>query len=118
MARILVVDDARFVRIWCAGALTPKGHEVLEAADGAEGVRAYQAHRPDMVLLDVLMPVMDGLAALREIRRIDPEARVAMLTTQGQQDVDDDARRAGARGFVVKPCPVEELLQTVERVLA
>ena len=118
MARILVVDDARFVRTWCRETLTRAGHAVTEATSGEEALAAYQAVRPDLVLLDIVMPGMDGLMALRELHRIDPAARVAMLTTEGQAGMPDEARQAGARAFVTKPGTAKALLAAVEQALA
>src|SRR5437867_7281582 len=100
----MVVDDAGFIRRWCVHALEAAGHQVVEAENGKEGVRLYEQIRPDAVLLDVSMPVMDGLAALLRIRTLDPQARVAMLTSEGQMETVVEARRLGARDFVVKPC--------------
>src|SRR5829696_4199283 len=110
MAKILIVDDAGFIRRWCRTALAEGGYDVVEATNGAEGVRVYREARPDAVLLDVTMPVMDGLTALQEIRRVDPNARVIMLTSEGQMDTVVQSRRLGARDFIVKPCESSRLL--------
>jgi two-component system chemotaxis response regulator CheY len=118
MAKVLVVDDAAFMRMRCSRVLTEGGYEVIEAADGAQGVEAYEAKRPDVVLLDVTMPKMDGLAALKEIRRIDPQAKVAMVTAMAQQGVVVEALKAGAKDFVVKPFEPDRLLAAVSRILA
>ena len=83
MTKILVADDAAFVRLWCTRLLTRHGFEVLEAADGLDAVAKYRDHRPDAVLLDVAMPELDGLGVLKEIKAMDPGARVAMLTGLG-----------------------------------
>ncbi len=118
MAKILTVDDAAFVRRWCVSVLSRAGHDVIEAKDGAEAVRLYLQHRPDAVLLDVLMPNKGGLDVLKELRDHDPHVRVAMLTTQAYLDVVQEAVRLGARGFLVKPCGAEPLLDAVRRILA
>jgi two-component system chemotaxis response regulator CheY len=117
VARILVADDAAFVRQWCRATLTRRGHEVIEAGDGADAVRLFRDQRPDVILLDILMPGSDGLSTLREIRAIDPDARVAMLTTEGHEDVEEEARQAGARAFVVKPGTADRLLEAVAAAL-
>ena len=117
MAKILTADDAGFVRRWCARVLGDAGHEVIQAANGDEAIARYKQHRPDAVLLDILMPGMDGLEVLKELRAHDPDARIAMLTTQGQIDVVVEARRLGAKDFIVKPCDQERLLAAVERIL-
>ena len=117
MARILVVDDAGFIRRWWTRALEEPGHEVLEATNGKEGVRIFEQMRPDAVLMDVSMPVMDGLTALQQIRVVDPAARVAMLTSEGHMETVVEARRLGARDFVVKPCDSARLLAAIDRIL-
>ena len=118
MPKVLVVDDAAFMRMRCSRVLTEKGFEVVEAGDGEQGVARYAESRPDVVLLDVTMPKMDGLAALKEIRRIDPTARVAMVTAMAQQGVVVEALKAGARDFVVKPFEPERLVAAVNKILA
>lgn len=118
MAKILIVDDAGFIRRWCTHALEGQGHEVVEATNGREGVRTFEQFRPDAVLLDVSMPVMDGLTALQQIRALDPNARVAMLTSEGNMETVVEARRLGARDFVVKPCDSARLLAAVDRILS
>jgi two-component system chemotaxis response regulator CheY len=117
MARILVVDDAAFIRRWCRTTLEGGGHEVFEAIDGKEAVSLYQHLRPDLVLLDLLMPVLDGLGALRQIRAADPQARVVVLTTDGRMEAVYDARIAGAMDFLLKPCSTEVFLERVNRAL-
>src|SRR5207247_5481156 len=103
MARIPVVDDAAFMRVRASTVLTDNGHEVAVAENGREAVGKYVDWRPDAVLMDITMPVMDGLAALKEIRKLDPLARVAMVTAMGQQAIVMEALRAGAKDFVLKP---------------
>ncbi len=117
MAKVLLVDDAAFMRMRCARLLQEEGHEVLEAANGREAVEIYQAHRPDAVLMDITMPEMDGLEALRAIRAIDPHARVAMLTAMGQQAIVIEAIKCGARDFVVKPFERERVLAAVAKLI-
>ena len=87
MPKILVVDDAAFMRMKCAKLLTENGYDVVEAATGSEAIEAYKANSPDGVLLDITMPDMDGLTALKHLREIDPNAKVAMVTAMGQQGV-------------------------------
>lgn len=103
MAKVLIADDAAFMRMRSAALLKELGHEVIEAENGQEAVALYQQHTPDAVLLDITMPVMDGLDALRAIVALDPAAKVAMVTAMGQQQVIMEAIKCGAKDFVVKP---------------
>ena len=118
MAKILVVDDAAFMRVRAAKVLQDNGHEVAQAENGREAVSKYAEWRPDAVLMDITMPEMDGLAALREIRKLDPSARVAMVTAMGQQTIVMEALRAGAKDFVLKPFQPERILATLQKLLA
>lgn len=118
MAKVMVVDDAAFMRVRACKVLQDNGHDVVEAENGLEAVRRYGEQRPDAVLLDITMPEMDGLAALKEIRRIDPSARVAMVTAMGQQAIVMEALRAGAKDFVLKPFQPDRVLGAVSRLLA
>ena len=117
MARVLLVDDAAFMRMRCARLLQEEGHEVLEAANGREAVEMYQACHPDAVLMDITMPEMDGLEALRAIKAADPHAKVAMLTAMGQQAIVIEAIKSGARDFVVKPFERERVLAAVAKLV-
>ncbi len=103
MAKVLIADDAAFIRMKSASLVQLLGHDVLEASNGAEAVAMYAEHHPDAVLLDITMPVMDGIEALKRIMAADPDARVAMVTAIGRQQIIMEAIRAGAKDFVVKP---------------
>jgi two-component system chemotaxis response regulator CheY len=118
MAKILVVDDAAFMRLRAAKLLAEAGHAVVEADNGRTAVDAYVRERPDAVLMDITMPEMDGLDALAAIRQIDPTARVAMLTAMGQQAIVVEAIKRGARDFVVKPFDADRVLAAVNKLLA
>jgi two-component system chemotaxis response regulator CheY len=115
--KILVVDDAQFIRLRVAKLLTEHGYEVLEAADGVAAVRVYRLLHPDAVLMDITMPRTDGLTALAEIRRYDPQAKVIMLTALGQQAMILQAMQAGAKEFLVKPYDAERLIKVLQNVL-
>jgi len=117
MTKILVADDAAFVRLWCTRMLSRKGFQVIEASDGRDAIAKFRDHRPDAVLLDVAMPELDGIGALREIRLIDPKARVAMLTGLGQRHIVLEALNAGARDFVVKPFKPERVMSALNKLL-
>jgi two-component system chemotaxis response regulator CheY len=117
MAKILVVDDAEFLRVRISKMLMSSGHEVIEADNGLNAVNRFSADKPDAVLMDITMPEMDGLAALREIRLRDPGARVVMLTALGQESVVLEAIRSGARDFVVKPFERDRVLNALRKAL-
>lgn len=118
MARILVVDDAAFMRARATKVLQDAGHEVAEAENGIEAIAKYAECRPDAVLLDITMPEMDGLAALKAIKLLDPTARVAMVTAMGQQAIVMEALKAGARDFVLKPFQADRVLASLQKLLA
>ena len=117
MAKIMVVDDAMFMRTKASRLLSQEGYEIVEAADGSEAVRKYQAEKPDLVLMDITMPVMDGIEALKAIKSHDDGAKVIMVTALGQRSMVLEAIRAGARDFVVKPFQPDKLLEAVKRQL-
>ncbi|HXF51648.1 MAG TPA: response regulator [Dehalococcoidia bacterium] len=118
MAKVLVVDDSAFMRMRNAQLLKELGHEVIEAGDGAQAVALYKQERPDAVLMDITMPVMDGLQALKAILEVDPAARVAMVTAMGQQSIVMEAIKAGARDFVVKPFDPERVQAALKKLVA
>lgn len=115
MPKILLVDDAAFMRMRCAKLLTENGYEVEEASNGQEGVDKYMAIKPDLVLMDITMPVMDGITAVQEIKNRDPEAKVVMCSALGQQTMVMAAVKAGAKDFIVKPYQPEKILATIKR---
>ena len=117
MAKIMVVDDAAFMRMRCKKMLTQSGYEVTEAATGAQAVDMYREEHPDMVLMDITMPDMDGMTALKEILKIDPNAKVAMVTAMGQQSMVMEALKAGARDFVVKPYDQDRVMAAVKKIM-
>ena len=117
MAKTLVVDDAAFMRMRASKMLAEAGHDVVEAANGKEAVAAYASESPDCVLMDITMPEMDGLAALKEIRDQDPNAKVSMVTAMGQQTISLEALKSGAADFVVKPFDKERVLAAIQRML-
>ncbi|KAF6243118.1 two-component system response regulator [Nitrosopumilus sp. b1] len=103
--KFLIVDDASFMRTLLKDIVKKNGlaGEILEAGDGVEGVKAYQQHKPDLVTMDVNMPRADGIQALRAIMKINPAAKIVMVTSVEQKDIVQDAMRLGARDYVVKP---------------
>ena len=118
MARVLVVDDAVFMRKVVSDALTKGGHEIIgEASNGQEAVERFQELKPEVMTLDITMPEKDGLAALKEIIAMDPQARVVMCSALGQESKVLEAIKAGAKDFVVKPFQVERVLDAVGKAL-
>lgn len=117
MATILIVDDSEFMRVRTKQLLVGEGFSVLEAANGQEGLDKYQEHKPDMVMMDITMPVMDGLAALKEIRKVDAQACVVMCSAMGQQAMVMEAIKSGARDFIVKPFQPDRVVATIRKVL-
>ncbi len=103
--KILVVDDASFMRTVLKDIIKGNGlaSDIIEAADGVEGVKAYQTQKPDLVTMDVNMPRADGIQALRAIMKIDPAAKVVMVTSVEQKQIVQDAMKLGARDYIVKP---------------
>ena len=114
MAKILIVDDSELSRFITEEILKEAGHTVLgEASDGAEGLEKFKELRPDITTLDITMPVMDGIAALKEILKIDPEAKVIMVSASAQADKVTEALILGAYEFLQKPFERDRLLEIV-----
>jgi two-component system chemotaxis response regulator CheY len=118
MSKILVVDDAAFVRMQYKKSLLDGGYDVIEASNGNEALEKYRDTRPDGVLLDINMPEKDGIVTLQEIIDIDPKARVAMVTCVGSQSVILIALQSGAKDFIMKPKEKDGLIDAVEKLLA
>ena len=116
--RILVVDDAAFMRMMIKDILTKNGYEVVgEAADGQQAVEKYKELHPDLVTMDITMPEMDGITALKEIRKINPSSKVIMCSAMGQQAMVIDAIQAGAKDFIVKPFQADRVLEAISKTL-
>jgi two-component system chemotaxis response regulator CheY len=118
MATIMVVDDAMFMRKKCAQVLTQNGYTVLEAANGREALDTYKSSKPDAVLMDITMPDMDGIQALRELLNYDPGCKVSMCSAMGQQSMVIEALKLGAKDFVVKPFDVNRVIGAVQKMLS
>lgn len=119
MNRLLIVDDAMIMRKVIHGVAIEAGWEVVgEARDGAEAVRMYEEMRPDLVTMDLVMPVLGGLDALRQIRAIDPRARVVVVTALDQKQTVLDSIESGALDFVVKPFDKGRLMSLLRKVSA
>ena len=118
MSRILVCDDSAFMRMMLKKLLTDIGHEIVaEAGDGKQAVQLYRQFKPDLVTMDITMPVMDGIQAVKHIHEEDPVARIVMVTAIGQRSIISDALKAGASGFIIKPFDPEQVQETVKKVL-
>lgn len=117
MSIVMIVDDNQFVRQRLSKLLSGSGYEVVEAEDGDKAVRAYSSKRPDIVLMDIVMPQKDGLQALAEIRRFDPLAKVIVLTALNQQSVAVQAVQLGAKDFLTKPIVPDRLITALQRAL-
>ncbi len=118
MAKILIADDALFMRMMLGDILRSAGYEVCEAKDGADMLEVYERELPDVVMLDITMPVMDGLHALRELKKRYPKAKAIMCSAMGQQAMVMDAIRSGAFDFIVKPFERSKVLDSIIKVLA
>ena len=117
MSRILIVDDSRTSRKILRSILENAGHDIVgEAMDGQDGVNKYKELRPDIVTLDITMPVLDGLGALKLINEIDTESKVIMVTAAGQQNKMIDAIKLGAAEFVTKPFEPDEITKMVSKL--
>ncbi|MDI9493590.1 MAG: response regulator [Bacillota bacterium] len=116
--KILIVDDAAFMRMMIKDNLKKAGYtDFVEAGDGEQAVLKYEEEKPGVVLLDITMPVMDGIQVLRTIKQLDSNAKVIMCSAMGQEGMVVEAIKLGALDFIVKPFKPERLVQTVKNVL-
>jgi two-component system, chemotaxis family, chemotaxis protein CheY len=119
MPSVLIADDAAFMRMMIKNILTEAGYDIVgEAENGAVAVAKYRELSPDLTTMDITMPEMDGLEALKEIRSADPSARVVMCSAMGQQSMVIESIQAGARDFIVKPFQPDRVLEAVTKALA
>lgn len=116
--RILIVDDAAFMRMMIRDILSKNGFEVVgEAQDGSQAIEKFKELRPDLITMDITMPEMDGIAALKEIKQIDANAKVIMCSAMGQQAMVIDAIQAGAKDFIVKPFQSDRVIEAINKTL-
>lgn len=116
MKRVLIVDDAAFMRVSIKNMLTKNGFDVVgDAENGLVGIQKYVELMPDIVTLDITMPELDGLGALREIMKINPKANVIMVSAMGQEGMVRDAVVSGAKGFIVKPFKEDALVSALSK---
>lgn len=115
---ILICDDAAFMRMMIKDILTKNGYTVAgEAENGAKAVEKYSELKPDLVLMDITMPEMDGIQALKKIRELDPKASVIMCSAMGQQAMVIESIQSGAKDFIVKPFQADRVLEAVRKVV-
>ena len=118
MATILLADDLAFIKMVQKEILTKRGYQVIgEAVDGIEVIEKYKKLKPDVVIMDITMPKMDGLNALKAIKQMDPLARVIVCSALGQQKLIIDAIRMGAKDFIVKPFEPDRLAAAIQKAL-
>ncbi|WP_071394629.1 response regulator [Bacillus tuaregi] len=118
MARILIVDDAKFMRMTLSTILTKAGHEIVgEGENGREAVRLYRELQPDLVTLDITMPEVSGIQAIKEIKNEFPNSKVIMCSAMGQQKMVVEAIESGAKDFIVKPFDASRVVDAIDRVL-
>src|SRR5579883_39967 len=117
--RVVVADDAAIMRSMIKTILVENGFEVVaEAADGVEAVEKFEQYNPDLITMDIVMPKLDGINAVKQIIAAHPDAKIMMCSSLGQQQMVVDAIRAGAKAFITKPFEAPKLLETVNRLAA
>lgn len=116
--KVLICDDAAFMRMMIKDILSKNGYEIAgEAENGVKAVEKYNETKPDLVLMDITMPEMDGIQALKAIRELDSNACVIMCSAMGQQAMVIEAIQSGAKDFIVKPFQAERVLEAVKKVV-
>ncbi len=116
--RVLIVDDASFMRMMVKEILTKNGYEVAgEAENGQKAVEKYTELSPDLVIMDITMPEVDGIEAVKLIKAQDPDAKIVMCSAMGQQAMVIEAIQAGAKDFIVKPFQADRVLEAVKKVI-
>ena len=115
---ILIDDDAAFMRMMIKDVLTKNGFEVLgEAENGAKAIEKYKELQPNLTIMDITMPEIDGIQAVKEIKKLDPNAKIIMCSAMGQQAMVIEAIQAGAKDFIVKPFQADRVIEAVKKVL-
>jgi two-component system chemotaxis response regulator CheY len=117
-AKVLIVDDAAFMRMMLKDILLKNGFEVVgEAENGKVGVQLFQELNPDLVTMDITMPEMDGISAVKEIKKLNSGAKIVMVSAMGQQSMVIEAIQAGAADFIVKPFQPDRVLESLKKAL-
>ena len=114
---VMITDDTAFMRMTLKNVIEKNGYTVVaEAADGEEAVALYKEFRPDMVTMDITMPKMDGITAIKEIMKIDPTAKIIVCSAMGQKPMVIEALSAGAKDFLVKPFDAERVVESLRNI--
>ena len=114
--KILITDDAAFMRTILGGILKKAGYDVVEASSGVDAIEKYKTEKPDAVTMDITMPEMDGITALKQIIAIDKDAKVLMCSAMGQQAMVVEAIKVGAKDFIVKPFDANRVVDALNRL--
>lgn len=115
---VLITDDALFMRVTLKNILTSHSHEVVgKAGNGEEAVQQYAAKKPNLVLMDITMPIMDGITATKAIKTSDPNAKIVMCTAMGQKNILIEALQTGAKDYIVKPFQPERVLKSIKKLI-
>ncbi|WDV47705.1 response regulator [Clostridiaceae bacterium M8S5] len=115
---IMIVDDAAFMRMMIKDVLTKNDFEVIgEAENGAKAIEKYNELKPDLIIMDITMPEVDGIQAVKEIKKINGDAKIIMCSAMGQQAMVIEAIQAGAKDFIVKPFQADRVIEAVKKVL-
>ncbi|MBP1971209.1 two-component system chemotaxis response regulator CheY [Virgibacillus natechei] len=118
MAKVLITDDAAFMRMQLKDILTKLGHEVVgEAGNGQEAIEKYQELEPDIITMDITMPEMNGVEAVKEIKQLNDDVKIIMCSAMGQQTMVLEAIQAGAKDFIVKPFTAERIEEAMKKAL-
>ncbi|MCM3566987.1 response regulator [Neobacillus mesonae] len=118
MTKVLIVDDAAFMRMMLKDILTKNGFEVVgEAVNGEDAVEKYNELNPDVVTMDITMPEMDGITAVKKIRESNPQAKIIMCSAMGQQPMVLEAIQSGAKDFIVKPFQADRVIESLSKVV-
>lgn len=116
--RILIVDDAAFMRMMIKDILIKNGYDVVgEAENGARAIEKYKELVPDLIIMDITMPEVDGILAVKEIKKLNPDCKIIMCSAMGQQAMVIESIQAGARDFIVKPFQAERVVEAVKKVI-